>query len=274
MDAPPDTPDGDRLDALASLIESCEARHWPRSRLSPPPSPPIDPHGRSRALEGAPGDAMQALDAALEINRCIRVAASALPQAAVTGPNEASWLLESLYDHVEAAVLLDPMLDLERRTSAWWFERWTPAPARQRPDETFPRGVREQEWSLVERSTLRLEAPVVAGYSDGSFAGVFTVHDRRESEITLEDVAGGHRYLVHEHNGEIAYHPEYLALGRLIPFGPGRYLLLTRDGVPGVARSGARSRARQTARTVGGRAGACHRGRELHLHVPRRKGAA
>jgi hypothetical protein len=46
----------------------------------------------------------------------------------------------------EAAVLLDPMLDLERRTSAWWFERWTPAPARQRPDETFPRGVREQEW--------------------------------------------------------------------------------------------------------------------------------
>jgi HTH-type transcriptional regulator / antitoxin HigA len=29
MDAPPDTPDGDRLDALASLIESCEARHWP-----------------------------------------------------------------------------------------------------------------------------------------------------------------------------------------------------------------------------------------------------
>jgi hypothetical protein len=119
--------------------------------------------------------------------------------------------------------------------------------------------------SLVERSTPRLEAPVVAGYSEspafidlparqqamaralaGSFAGVFTVHDRRESEITLEDVAGGHRYLVHEHNGEIAYHPEYLALGRLIPFGPGRYLLLTRDGVPGVARSGARSRARQT----------------------------
>ena len=151
------------------------------------------------------------------------------------------WLLEPLYEHVEAAVLLDPLLDLERRASAWWFERWTPA--RERPDETFPRGVREQEWSLVERRTLRLETPVMAAYSEspafgdlparqqamacalaGSFAGVFTVRDRRESEVTLEDVTGGQRYLVHEHNEEIAYHPGYLALGRLIPFGPGRYL--------------------------------------------------
>jgi hypothetical protein len=263
----------------------------------------------ARALEGAPGDAIQVLDAAVELNRSIRTAAHALARAAVLGaeaapltdarlaleaaigghptrrrgsriPEEAArtireagletqdaslllgtrqdgtqvivwhpvapetahvWLLESLYEHVETAVLLDPLLDLERQASAWWFERWTPP--RRRPEETFPRGVREQEWSLVERITLSLETPVMAAYSEypvfdelparqqamaralaGSFAGVFTVRDRHGSEVILEGIAGGEHYPVHEHNEEIAYHPGDLALGRLIPFGPERHL--------------------------------------------------
>lgn len=153
------------------------------------------------------------------------------------------WLLESLYDHVETTVLLDPLLELERQASAWWFERWTPPPGRQRPDEMFPRGVREQEWSLVERTTLCLGLPVMTAHPEhpvfdelpprqqamaralpDSFAGVFRVRERRGTEVTLEDIAGGEHYRVHEHNEAITYHPGYLALGRLIPFGPGRYL--------------------------------------------------
>lgn len=151
------------------------------------------------------------------------------------------WLLENLYDHVETTVLLDPLLELERQASGWWFERWTPA--RERPVETFPRGVREQEWSLVERITLSLETPVMTAHPEhpafdelparqqvmaralaGSFAGVFTVRERSRSEVTLEEIAGGKHYRVQEHNKEITYHPGYLALGRLIPFGPGRHL--------------------------------------------------
>ena len=42
FDADIDTPEGDRLDALATLVEAYEAKHWPIG--DPEPVSPAQPH--------------------------------------------------------------------------------------------------------------------------------------------------------------------------------------------------------------------------------------
>jgi hypothetical protein len=149
------------------------------------------------------------------------------------------WLLEPLYQRLELAVRDDALLTLERAASAWQFARWTGTGRRRARDE-FGYGVREQEYSLVERPTLALDAPVVAAFAEQpgfadvparqramaralgeSFVGVFTVRERSADALELEDGRTGRRYTAHEHNPELAYRPGFVALGRLIPFGGG-----------------------------------------------------
>jgi len=153
------------------------------------------------------------------------------------------WLLESLYQRLEQAITGDELLLFERTASRWRFACWGGAERTRDPDDAFGRGVREQEYSLVERTTMALDAPVaralesqpwagevppreraLAGALAESFAGVFTVRGRDGETAELEDAATGRRYAVHEHNPDIAYRAGFLALGRLIPFRDGRWL--------------------------------------------------
>src|SRR6185503_20519544 len=68
-------------------------------------------------------------------------------------------LLETLYDRVEAAVATSPFLALDRMASHWYFDRWSAV--RRVQAETVAWNVREQEWSLVERVPLPLQASVI-----------------------------------------------------------------------------------------------------------------
>ena len=151
------------------------------------------------------------------------------------------WLLGSLYEGIENAFLLDEDLQLERRASEWWFMRWSGEPRGEQ--EGFAWGVREQEWSLVERPMMLLGASAVAGFRDqpfwaslrprqqrlasmlsASFAGVFVIRERRADTTIFESVVDGRRYEVHEHNTDIDYRSGQVALGRIIPFEHDRYL--------------------------------------------------
>jgi hypothetical protein len=152
------------------------------------------------------------------------------------------WLLSRLYPRVELTVHADPLLSIERRASRWWFERWSSA-AHRGEEWQFTWTVREQEYSLVERSTLALEAPILDAFCKQeffatvperqqrmaealteSFLSIFRVHEHDASRLVLEDVADGRRYEVHEHNPELEYRQGFLGLGRLLPFEGNRYL--------------------------------------------------
>ena len=168
-----------------------------------------------------------------------------VPQLAWTRiPSETAhvWLLGSLYDRVEASLGSEPLLLFERRASRWWFERWSTGWLTE--ENPFARGVREQEWSFVERPALALDdVPVIFSFCSQdffeqvpprqqklaralrrSFVDVFAVRKRGEEETILDSLSDGRRYPVHEHNPEIEYRAGFLALGRLIPWDGGRYL--------------------------------------------------
>ena len=151
------------------------------------------------------------------------------------------WLLDSFYERIEQALLLDDDLQLERRASEWWFTRWSGEPRGQQ--ERFAYGVREQEWSLVERPMMLLGTSVVGGFRDQpfhgmlrprqqrlgsslctSFASVFVVRERTPDTTAFESLVDGRRYEVHEHNTDIDYAPGHMGFGRIIPFEGRRYL--------------------------------------------------
>jgi hypothetical protein len=152
------------------------------------------------------------------------------------------WLLGSLYDRVERSVEIDALLDLERRASRWWF--LCLSAERRGEDYLFSQGVREQEWSLVDRPTLVTEVPVMSAFCEQpffpflparqqalaralrrSFVGVFTVRAPRGETQIFESLLDGRRYEVHEHNPqETRYSAGALALGRLIPWEDGLHL--------------------------------------------------
>lgn len=143
-------------------------------------------------------------------------------------------LLEPLVERLEALVMQDDLLALERLAARWAFDRWS-APAPRDLEVAFPRTVREQEWSLAERETLALDAPIaravlddpevtlpprqrtLAAALDASTAGVYLVRERRDAVTVLESLADGDLVEVHEHHPGLAYAAGFLALGRLIP---------------------------------------------------------
>jgi hypothetical protein len=153
------------------------------------------------------------------------------------------FLLGDLYARVENGILDEPLDALERGASAWYFERWRPAkPAF---DDEFSAGVREQEFSLVDRPTLLDEVPFLERLLDdeelaevlpprqrhmarqllGSVVGVWEVAARDGDELTLRPLAGGEDAVVLDHGGiEVRIGPGAVVLGRLIPFRDGTWL--------------------------------------------------
>lgn len=153
------------------------------------------------------------------------------------------WLSGVLYEKVEAWVEEDPLISVERAASAWWLSRWRSS--RPLPGDDFARGVREQEFSLVERplrcmgvsamqylveeELLRGIGPRqqrMAAHLLQSHVGVWTVKAREDGRAVLLSALDGNPYEVREHATpkDNAYGPGYVALGRLIPFGDGTWL--------------------------------------------------
>jgi hypothetical protein len=169
------------------------------------------------------------------------------------------WLLGPLYEKVEAWLLEDPVTSLERAASAWWFSRWR-GPRPMKGDE-FAGGVREQEFTLVDRSMCVMgDSPVEHLVNEGllrgigprqqhmaaqlihSELGVWMVESRTEGRAGFVSPLDGTRYEVREHAsiGDTGYGPGFIALGRLIPFGDGTWLrspgtFLMSYGEPGAA---------------------------------------
>ncbi|HEX2191095.1 MAG TPA: hypothetical protein VHG51_19460 [Longimicrobiaceae bacterium] len=152
------------------------------------------------------------------------------------------WLLEPLYERLETRVEGDDLLALERAAARWYFERWTPA-GRQR-DHEFARGVREQEFALVDRPFLGLNDLTALEWleEDGdleelppkqqtmarglirSVVGVWEVRAREGEEATFASALDGATYRVCEHAPDTHYGAGAVVLGRLIPRGDGSWL--------------------------------------------------
>ncbi|HEX8429633.1 MAG TPA: hypothetical protein VF625_00030 [Longimicrobium sp.] len=171
-----------------------------------------------------------------EEDETIVLAVSPLP------PGEARIrLLGLVFRFVEAAVARDPLLAMEREASAWWIERWTPELTREDEDDV-PVMVREEEFSLVERATLRDSRPVLQAllkYGEldvlpprqrklaeqlwRSVAGVWTVRERDEDGAVFEWKIDDTVFRVIEDPGA-DYQPGDAAIGRLIPLGAGEWM--------------------------------------------------
>jgi hypothetical protein len=153
------------------------------------------------------------------------------------------WLSGVLYEKVEAWVEEDPLIYAERAASAWWLSRWRGA--RPLAGDDFAQGVREQEFSLVERPLRCLgvspmehlvEENLLSGIGPRqqhmaaqllqSQAGVWTVRERKDGRAVFLAAGDGTPYEVREHATprDNAYGPGFVGLGRLIPFGDGTWL--------------------------------------------------
>ena len=124
------------------------------------------------------------------------------------------------------------MTFLERGASAWWFSRWR-GPRPMKGDE-FASGVREQEFTLVDRSLcVTGDSPVERLVSEGllrgigprqqhmaaqliqSEVGVWTVESRTEDRAVFVSPLNGARYEVREHAtiADTGYGPGFVAWG-------------------------------------------------------------
>jgi hypothetical protein len=147
----------------------------------------------------------------------------------------AVWLLKPLYERLETALAVDPLLRLERRASLWWFLQWSAE--RQGDEFRFAQEVREQEWSLVDRPALATGVPVIAAFRtrpefemvaprqqvlarmlDRSFVGVFVFRGEEEDVPVWESLTDGKRFRVYEHDPHEAYTIGAIGVGRLIPW--------------------------------------------------------
>jgi hypothetical protein len=155
-------------------------------------------------------------------------------------------LLEFLIDRAEAVALeTDPLLATERDASAWEFSRWSvsPPPGRHPADADFARHVREQEYSLADRSTMALGTSVIGGFAeDDVFSGLYPGQRRMAEALvasfvdifeciavtgnraTLRSLRSDRTYVVHEHLEPVEYKVGWVAAGRLIPFEGDLYL--------------------------------------------------
>jgi hypothetical protein len=160
----------------------------------------------------------------------------------VTAAQAHVWTLGPMYERIEKWVVGDDLRLMERGAAHWWFERWTP-PGRME-EHLFARGVREQEFALVDRPFLALDDSTAiehladTGELDGfppkqrhlamqlleSEAGVWEVVERHGADAVLRAPLDGRLFQVREHAPEEHYGAGLLALGRLIPFGDGTWL--------------------------------------------------
>jgi hypothetical protein len=160
----------------------------------------------------------------------------------VTAAQAHVWTLGPMYERIEKWVAGDDLWIMERRAAHWWFERWTP-PGRME-EHLFARGVREQEFALVDRPFLALDdRTAIEHLADTeelddfppkqrhmatklleSEVGVWEVVERQGVDAVLRAPLDGRLFRVREHAPEEHYGAGSLALGRLIPFGDGTWL--------------------------------------------------
>jgi hypothetical protein len=147
-----------------------------------------------------------------------------------------AWLIETLFQRMEAFVAADENLAVERDASAWFFECWSDdASADDSAYTDFSRMIREQEWSLVSRDTLSLDEPVVSSFTIDqarddvpprqqrlatayaqSTVGIFEVMAVDGPTVTVRDVGNGQTHRYHEHNEDAKPYPGLLILGRML----------------------------------------------------------
>ena len=171
-----------------------------------------------------------------------------LVAAAVPPETACVELLEFVFNRAEGLTgEVDPVLATERDASSFEFSRWSvaPPPGRAASDvASFARYVREQEYSLVDRTTITLGTSVMHKLADdpliaelwpprqhrmavaltASVVGVFECVALDGNRATLQSVRDGSTYLVHEHIEPVEYSIGWVAAGRLLPFDGGLYL--------------------------------------------------
>lgn len=155
----------------------------------------------------------------------------------IPSPLAHAWLIEYLFQRMEAFVEADENLSLERNASAWFFECWSQGVEDGDPAYTdFPRRIREQEWSLVSRDTLSLEEPVISSFTidkepvdvppqeqrlataySQSTVGIFEIVAVDGPTVTVRDADSGRTHRYYEHSEEADPYPGLLIVGRMIP---------------------------------------------------------
>jgi hypothetical protein len=180
-------------------------------------------------------------------------------------------LIGPLFDRASAALETDdPVMALERIAASWEFDRWSAAPPARlmRPEVAdFARGVRGDEFQLVDRTLVALGTSIVGSIADDagfrelfprqhrmacafmeSFVDIFEVTAVEGPHSTWRSVLHGTSYEVHDEHGAGVYQAGWIAAGRLIPFDEERHLrslgaiLLPPD--PALARKAAETFAR------------------------------
>ncbi len=145
------------------------------------------------------------------------------------------WLLGRVFQRLSLLLLEHELFPLERMAAAWYFDAHS---SRKLRANDFPRSVREQEWSLVERPGLLLREPLVDAIHDSdlgdllpprqyrlatalraSFSSGFRVVERNGSAAVFEDLVRNRRFEVHEHgDDDQRYQAGWIGLGRLCAF--------------------------------------------------------
>jgi hypothetical protein len=148
-----------------------------------------------------------------------------------------AWLIDHLFQRVEAFVAVDENLALERDASGWFFECWSEGTDDGDPSYTdFPRMIREQEWSLVSRDTLSLDEPAISSFTidqkpddvpprqqrlatayTRSTVGIFEIVAVDGPIVTVRDASSGRTHRYYEHSEEADPYAGLLILGRMIP---------------------------------------------------------
>ena len=164
------------------------------------------------------------------------------------------WLEGRIFQRLETFLFTDPLLGLERLASSWWFSTLS---ASRFDAGDFTQTVREQEWSLLDRDSLVLGAPVLdaflnSGFSDSlpprqqrlaaalqdSFVSGFVVVERDGTSAVFEEIVRGRRIEVYEHGADTVYEVGWIGLGRVCAFdgpvhlrSPGMAFLSGRPGL-------------------------------------------
>lgn len=151
------------------------------------------------------------------------------------------WLTQKLYERIELSVVDDPLVTLECMAARWQFARWGGDASVNVPGDEFGRSVREQEYVFVLRPMVSLDATLMETLElqpwfreiparqramalalADSVDGIFRVVAREGAVTVFEHGETGEQYRVHEHNPDLPYTPNDVAIGLLMPWTPKR----------------------------------------------------
>jgi hypothetical protein len=234
-------PSPTELGAAAELFLTLARRA--AEKASVPFRAPGSPREAGKALLGEAGAALreQALDHHdSDLLLALQDGALVAFRPPLTAAQAHVWLMDALFERVEDWLAEAALQRIEREAARCWFGRWRSA--RPLPGDEFARGVREQEFALVERPWVTLgvsplEYMVEDDLLEGagprqrhlarqlldSVAGAWIVERREGADAVWRHPLEGTRHRVREH-GDTPYGAGDTALGRLIPFGDGTWL--------------------------------------------------